>query len=131
MTHAEDLPGWAAALTAFFVLVGAGLTLTGSIGLLRLRSFYERLHAPTLGTTLGTGCVVIGSMIFFSVLQTRLAIHEVLIGVFMTMTTPVTLLLLARAALFRDRTEGKVPVPDLEPMEHVPPAEDEAPPSGS
>jgi multicomponent K+:H+ antiporter subunit G len=32
--------------------------------------------------------------------------REILIGLFLTVTTPVTLILLARAALFRDRTEG-------------------------
>ena len=41
--------------------------------------------------------------------------REVLIAVFLTVTTPVTLILLARAALFRDRTEapepGEKPVP--------------------
>jgi hypothetical protein len=42
----------------------------GSIGLLRLRSFYERVHAPTLGTTLGIGCILLASMLFFSVVQT-------------------------------------------------------------
>ena len=31
--------------------------------------------------------------------------REILIGLFLTVTTPVTLILLARAALFRDRTE--------------------------
>ena len=32
--------------------------------------------------------------------------RELLIAVFLTVTTPITLLLLARAALFRDRTEA-------------------------
>ena len=110
MTHAADLPAWAAVLAAFLLLLGAGLTLTGSLGLLRLGSFYDRMHAPTLGSTLGIGCVLIASMLFFSVLQTRLALHEVLIAAFMMVTTPVTLTLLARAALYRDRREsGDVP----------------------
>ena len=111
MTHAPDLPAWAALLTALLLLIGAGLTLTGSLGLLRLRSFYERVHAPTLGTTLGIGSVLTASMLFFSVLQTRLVLHEVLIAAFMTVTTPVTLTLLARAALYRDRREGNEDVP--------------------
>ena len=55
MTHAAELPAWAALPTAAFVLLGAALTLIGSLGLLRLGSFYERVHAPTLGTTLGIG----------------------------------------------------------------------------
>ena len=71
MTHAADLPLWAALPVALLLLLGAALALIGSIGLLRLRSFYERMHAPTLGTTLGIGCVLLASMLFFSVLQTR------------------------------------------------------------
>ena len=79
MTHAADLPAWAA-LPIALLLLGAGLTLTGSLGLLRLGSFYDRIHAPTLGTTLGIGCVLLASMLFFSVLQTRLVLHELLIA---------------------------------------------------
>ena len=115
MTHAADLPAWAALPTALLLLLGAGLTLTGSLGLLRLGSFYERIHAPTLGTTLGIGCVLLASMLFFSVLQTRLVLHELLIAVFMVVTTPVTLMLLARAALYRDRSEGCDEVPPPPP----------------
>jgi multicomponent K+:H+ antiporter subunit G len=111
MTHASDLPAWAAMVTSILLLVGAFLAFTGSLGLLRLRTFYERVHAPTLGTTLGIGSVLLASMLFFSVLQSRPVLHEVLIAVFMVITTPVTLLLLARAALYRDRREGNEGVP--------------------
>jgi multicomponent K+:H+ antiporter subunit G len=38
-------------------------------------------------------------------------LHEILIAAFVTLTTPVTLMLLARAALYRDRTEGNEEVP--------------------
>ena len=115
MTNAADLPAWAALPIALLLLLGAGLTLTGSLGLLRLGSFYDRIHAPTLGTTMGIGCVLLASMLFFSVLQTRLVLHELLIAVLMVVTTPVTLMLLARAALYRDRREGcdEVPPPPL------------------
>lgn len=117
MTHAANLPDWAALLTALLVLLGGGLALIGSLGLLRLGSFYDRIHAPTLGTTLGIGSILIASMLFHSVLQTRLVIHELLITVFMVVTTPITLMLLARAALYRDRREGvkDVPQPPLPP----------------
>lgn len=108
MTAAADLPAWAALLTALLVALGAGLALTGSLGLLRLGRFYQRVHAPTLGTTLGAGCVLVGSMIYFSVLQTRPVLHEILIAIFVTVTTPVSLMLLVRAAVFRDRSEGNL-----------------------
>ena len=111
MTHAADIPAWAAVLTALFLLLGAGLTLTGSLGLLRLQNFYQRIHATTLGTTLGIGSILIASMLFFTVLQSRLVVHELLITVLMVVTTPASLLLLARAALYRDRSEGNPGVP--------------------
>ena len=76
MTDAAELPIWVALVVAALLLVGAGLTLTGAVGRLHLKSFYERVHAPTLGTTLGIGCVLVASMLFFSVAQTRLVLHE-------------------------------------------------------
>jgi multicomponent K+:H+ antiporter subunit G len=121
MTNAADLPAWAALPTALLLLLGAGLALTGSLGLLRLGSFYDRIHAPTLGTTMGISCVLLASMLFFSVLQTRLVLHELLIAVLMAATTPVTLMLLARAALYRDRSEGCDEVPPPPPPLPSPP----------
>src|SRR5690606_21132960 len=97
MSPLAELPLWAALLTAFFLILGAGLTLLGAIGLLQFQSFYERIHAPTLGTTWGAGSILIASMICFSVLQSRPVLHEILIAVFIVVTTPVSLMLLARS----------------------------------
>ena len=91
---------------AILVLLGAMLAFTGSLGLLRLKTFYERLHPPTMGTTRGTALVLIGSMLHFSGLGSRPVIHEIAIGVFMTLSTPVTYMLLVRAALHRERIES-------------------------
>ena len=95
---------------SLFVLAGALLVFAGSLGLVTLKTFYERVHPPTMGTTLGTGLILIGSMLHFSGLESRPVLHEVLIGVFMTLTTPVTYMLLVRAALHRDRAEGRDPL---------------------
>ena len=114
MIQASDLPAWAAVAVALLVLAGALITLVGAIGLLRLRSFYERVHSPTLGTTLGLALVILGSMLCFSVLHTRPVVHELLILVFVTLTTPITLMLLARAALYRDRSMGARDVPPVD-----------------
>lgn len=119
MSQAADLPLWAAIPVALLLLAGAGLTLTGSIGLVRLKTFYERLHAPTLGTSYGAAFILLGSIVFFSVLQSRLTVHELLIGVLLIVTTPVTLMLLGGAALHRDRLEGNDPAipPEDKPAE--------------
>ena len=107
MTDAGDLPTWASLSVAFFVVLGAVFTLIGSAGLLRLPTFYQRLHAPTLGTTLGSAGILIGSIIFFSVQGTRPVVHEILIMVFITVTTPVSFILLIRAT--RSRPTDKQP----------------------
>jgi multicomponent K+:H+ antiporter subunit G len=107
----DDLPLWLSVLVGICTLIGAFLTLVGSLGLARFSSFYERIHAPTLGTSLGTGFILLGSVLYFSITGQRLSVHEVLIFIFVSVTTPVTLMLLARAALYRDREEGTGGVP--------------------
>ena len=112
MSHLTDLPLWAAIPVCLLLLLGSVITLIGSLGLLRLDSFYSRLHAPTLGASAGTILICLASMICFAVLQSRWIFHEILIVVFMTLTTPVTLMLLGQSALYRDRSEGNGGVPE-------------------
>ena len=106
MSGLATFPEWAAVLVALLVIAGAAITLIGAIGLVRFGSFFERVHAPTLGTSFGAAFVLLASAVYFSVLQARPVLHEVLIFVFITVTTPVTLMLLARAPLYRDRVEA-------------------------
>ena len=91
---------------AFLVLAGALIAFIGSLGLLRLRTFFERGHAPTLATTLGMALILAGSALHFSALESRPVLHEILVGLFMVLVTPVTHMLLNRAALHR-RDAGK------------------------
>lgn len=109
--NGTDLPAWAAWLVVTLAVVGAGFSLTGALGLIRLRTFYERVHAPTLGATLGMALILASSMLLLSLIEGRLVLRDALIGVFLTVTTPVTLLLLARAAAQRDRQEGNPDAP--------------------
>ncbi|MEJ5022072.1 monovalent cation/H(+) antiporter subunit G [Ochrobactrum vermis] len=111
MINASELPVWAAVVISFFLVAGAFLTLVGCIGLVRFKSFYERVHAPTLGSSFGAGGILIASIIFFSILQSKPILHEVLITVFVVVTTPVTLMLLSRAVIHRDRTQDSKELP--------------------
>ena len=106
MTDTTDLPAWVAALVSLFLVAGAALTLIGSVGLLRLPSFYQRIHAPTLGTTLGTGAILIASMLFFTTVESRPVLGEILIAVFVTITTPISFILLAKATRRRAGSSG-------------------------
>lgn len=107
----DDLPLWFSILVSVCVLLGALLTMVGCLGLVRLRTFYLRIHAPTMGTSMGGGLILLASALYFSVTQGRLVLHEIAIFVFISVTTPVTLMLLARASLFRDRVEGSKDIP--------------------
>jgi multicomponent K+:H+ antiporter subunit G len=86
-------------LLSALILIGAGFTLIGSLGLLRLRDFYSRLHAPTKATTLGVGSLLIASAVFFSHRNEGLSLHEVLVTLFLFITAPVGAHLMAKAAL--------------------------------
>ena len=57
-----------------------------------------------MGTTGGVGLMLAASMLLFSALESRPVLHEIVIAVFVVVTTPVTYLLLVRAAVHRDRT---------------------------
>ncbi|KQS89594.1 MULTISPECIES: monovalent cation/H(+) antiporter subunit G [unclassified Rhizobium] len=111
MSHLTDLPAWAAIPVCILLLLGSGITLIGSLGLIRLKTFYGRLHAPTLGASAGIILICLASMITFAVLQNRWIVHEILIIVFVVVTTPVTLMLLGQSALYRDRIEENDGVP--------------------
>ncbi|MEH3116133.1 MAG: monovalent cation/H(+) antiporter subunit G [Methylorubrum populi] len=100
-----DLSAWAAGLVVLLALTGAGFSLTGALGLIRLETFYERVHAPTLGATLGSVLILTGSMLLLSLVEGHVVLRDALIGLFITITTPMTMLLLARAAAHRDRIE--------------------------
>jgi multicomponent K+:H+ antiporter subunit G len=102
MNPMTEVPPFVAVAVSVLVVLGAALTLIGCIGLLRLRSFYERVHAPTMGTTLGMALVLAASMLLFSTIESRPVVHELLIGVFVTISAPVAFTLLVRAALRRD-----------------------------
>lgn len=117
MNDLSAVPEWVAVLVAVLVLAGAIITLVGTIGLVRFSSFYQRIHAPTLGTSLGAALVLLGSAIYSSLAVGQPVVHEALVFVFILVTTPVTLMLLARATLYRDRAERDPDVPVAPPPE--------------
>ena len=101
------LPLWAEITVAVLVLSGALVALLGSFGLLRLRSFFERVHAPAVIATLACWCVMYGVLLYFSFRGEGLAVHVLLIALFVGITTPITTVFLMRASLFRARQMGK------------------------
>lgn len=100
------LPLWAEIITAVFAVLGAACAAIGSLGLVRMKTFFHRIHTPTVGATAGVWCVTIATIVYFSVQGFSLYLHAILITLFIALTAPVTTIFLMRAALFRERQKG-------------------------
>ncbi|MGO2392345.1 MULTISPECIES: monovalent cation/H(+) antiporter subunit G [unclassified Halomonas] len=98
----ENLPLWVSLPVTLLLVLGSLIVLIGAIGLVRLPHFFQRIHGPAITVTLGAGCILIASMLFFTALQSRLVIHELLITAFILLTAPVVAMLLMRTAVYRD-----------------------------
>jgi multicomponent K+:H+ antiporter subunit G len=110
--HLADLPLWADLTLSALLIVGATFALIGSWGLAHLSDFFKRLHGPTKTVTLGIGCVLVASALWFA-RQGTLSLHELLISVFLFMTAPVSAHLLVKAALALDPS-ARPPAPTRE-----------------
>jgi multicomponent K+:H+ antiporter subunit G len=103
------LPLWVQIAVALPLVVGGLFVLVGSIGLVRFKDFYMRLHAPTKATTLGVGGMLLAVMAE-RWLTGSFELVELLVTLFLFVTAPVSANLLAQAALHR-RTPSTAPVP--------------------
>jgi multicomponent K+:H+ antiporter subunit G len=111
MNSLQTLPFWAEALTAILLVLSSLFALTGALGLLRMKDFFQRMHPPALASTIGAWCVALASIIYFSALKDAPVLHAWLIPILLAITVPVTTLLLARTGLFRKRMAGDEGVP--------------------
>lgn len=102
-----DLPAWVIVPVSLLLVIGGLVTMIGSLGLLRLPDFFARMHGPSMGNTIGTGSVLIASMLVSSFLTGSLVVHELLITLFIVMSSPVTSMMLMRAALYRNKVRNR------------------------
>jgi multicomponent K+:H+ antiporter subunit G len=103
---------WSVEAIVSGLLVLSGLfVLISAIGFVRLSDFFLRMHPPALAYTFGSWCVTLAAILHLSLLEKRPMLHPWLIIIMLSITVPVTTLLLARAALFRRRTEGAADLP--------------------
>lgn len=98
MSTATGLPLALDIAVSALVVVGAAFAVVGSWGLAKLSDFFRRLHGPSKATTLGVGCVLIASALWFAWRGTP-SLHELLITLFLFLTAPVSAHLLVKAAM--------------------------------
>lgn len=85
-------------LIAFFILIGAFLSLVAAFGVIRLPDVYTRNHAASKAATLGVMCVLFGTFLYFHYLEGHFNSRLILAIVFLFMTSPVAGHLISRAA---------------------------------
>ncbi|MBK1689669.1 monovalent cation/H(+) antiporter subunit G [Rubrivivax gelatinosus] len=104
---------WTELLVAVLLLASGGVVLTAALGLWRLPDFFARMHAPALASTLAAWLVAAATILHFSTREGELSLHVWLAVALLSITAPVTTIVLARAALFRRRHAGDELPPPL------------------
>ncbi len=99
-----QLPIWVEWSVALLLALSGVFTLSAAIGVVRFKSFFQRMHPPALAFSFSAWCVTLATIIYFSVQGEKLALNAWLIIIFLSLTVPVTTILLARTELFRRRT---------------------------
>ncbi len=105
------VPFWVELAVAVLLVLSGLFVVISAIGFLRLPDFFLRMHPPALAYTFGSWCVTLAGILYFSNLEGRLALHPWLVIIMLSITVPVTTVLLARVALFRRRVARAADTP--------------------
>jgi multicomponent Na+:H+ antiporter subunit G len=87
-------------VTAIAWLAGSAFALLAAVGVLRMPDVFTRMQASTKASTLGLGCLLIGAALQLGDFASLIRVAS--IGAFVLLTTPVSGLVIARAAYFAD-----------------------------
>ena len=109
--NAPATPQWAQWIVSALLVTSGLLALTAGWGLARLRHFFLRMHPPALVATGASWCVALATIIYFSATYGRLAPSSWLSIILLSITVPITSILLARTALSRRRQQNDPAMP--------------------
>jgi len=93
MSLVLDVLSWAC------IVIGGVFCLLSGIGLVRFPDVFTRMHAASLGDTLGAGLIIVGLLLQAGLAADLVGIKLVMILVFLLFTSPVATHALAQAAL--------------------------------
>ena len=85
-------------LVVAMLAVGCFFTVLGAFALIKLPTFFQRIHGPTKASTLGVGCILFASIGYHAMVGNGLHPRELLITVFLFLTAPVSAHMMAKAA---------------------------------
>lgn len=128
MPNLPDMPAaplWAQALVGLLLIASGLFALLAAWGLARLPDYFQRMHPPSLVTTGAAWCISLATIVYFSALHSRLSLKTWLIIIMLSITVPITTLMLARTALFRRRQLKDPSMPAPLAMQRPPPSPDQ------
>lgn len=99
-----NLAWWIEIPVALLLVLSGLFALAAGVGVVRFKTFFQRMHPPALAYSFAAWCVTLASIVYFSAQDDKLALRSWLIIIFLALTVPVTTILLARTELFRRRT---------------------------
>ncbi|MBB4284421.1 monovalent cation/H(+) antiporter subunit G [Roseospira goensis] len=112
MTLALEILSWAC------IVVGGAFCLLSGIGLMRMPDVFTRMHAASLGDTLGAGLIILGLVFQAGLGADLVGVKLLLILVFLLFTAPVATHALSKAALLDGQrpwtADGQPPEATLE-----------------
>ena len=98
-------------LVVAMLAVGCFFTVLGAFALIKLPTFFQRIHGPTKSSTLGVGCILLASILHRAIHGSGLHPRELLITVFLFLTAPVSAHMMAKAALSLAEDDPPPPPP--------------------
>ncbi|MCQ0094067.1 monovalent cation/H(+) antiporter subunit G [Roseovarius sp. M141] len=93
------------------LIVGAGFSLIGSIGLLKFNDAMTRLHAPTKVGTVGIGALLLAAIIHAQIFGDG-ALHVLLVMAFLFVTAPISANFMAKVNIHKDACPTPPPPPE-------------------
>lgn len=94
-------------IVSLLLLLGSSFIALGALALNRLPDFFSRLHGPPMATTMGMGAILFASLIFFTVTDGMVQLHELLVVFFLFLSGPVSGYMLAKAAVLQQLPMAK------------------------
>ncbi|MGO1767236.1 hypothetical protein CAP48_11665 [Advenella sp. S44] len=91
---------------AILMVLSGLLVLTASIGMVRVNSFLPRTHIQAVIYSTALWCLLLASLLLTFSLKDRTFLHEILIGVFVFITSPISTILLVRSFVLREERAG-------------------------
>ena len=104
-------PLWAQWIVSLLLVASGLFALLAGWGIARLHRFFLRMHPPALVATGASWSVTLAAIIYFSTTHGHLALGTWLVIIMLSISLPITSLLLARAALFRKRQQNDPTMP--------------------